>query len=283
MTVPRLARHLLAVPVLALTLSACGERLIAPRSVRFEANPPGAGVVQLRLQVGAADLRISPAGPLLAPAVRGVTEFNFAAFEPEVTVEGSQVTLASRGSSVRAPAGAQAKWELFLGRARPLDLEISAGAFEGLIDLGGLPLSRLLIRSRAGDASIRFSEPNPIALSLLRIEARGSRLRVENVLNAGANRIELAGGASQLTLELSGQFRGQTEVKATIFAGLFTVIVPEGIPARVRINGRLAATSAGEGFEQVLGEYRTGEYRDDSPAVEIEVTAAVGRIELRRR
>lgn len=283
MSGPHLARRLLVIPALVLALSACAERLIATRSVRFEANPPGTGEVQLRLKVGAAELRISPAGPLLAPVVRGVTEFNFAPFEPEVTVDGSRVTLTSKGSPARAPAGAQAKWELFFGRARPLDLEIHAGAFEGLIDLGGLRLSRLLIRSGAGDASIRFSEPNPMLISLLRIEARGSRVRVENVLNAGAERIELGASAGHFTLDLSGQLRGQTKVAATISAGSFTAIVPEGVPARVRISGTLASTSVGEGFDQALGEYRTPEYAEGRAAVEIEITAAVGRVELRRR
>jgi len=277
------ARPVLLATALALALTACAERLIAPRSVRFEANPPGAGEVQVRLRIGAADLRISPAGPAFAPVVRGVTEFNLAAFEPDVIIEGTRVTLTSKGSPARVPTGARAEWDLFLGRTRLLDLELNLGAFEGLVDLGGLRLTRLVLRSGAGDATIRFSEPNPGRLSLLRIEAGASRIRVEDILNAGADRIELDGGAGEFTLEVSGQLREVTRMNVTIAAGSFIAIIPEGIPARVRVIGTLATTTAGEGFDQVQGGYLTSEYEEGSAAVEIEVTAAVGRVELRRR
>lgn len=280
---PHDPRPWLLAATLALALAGCAERLIAPRSVRFEANPPGAGEVQVRLRIGAADLRISPSGPTFAPVVRGVTEFNLAAFEPDVIVEGTRVTLTSKGSPARVPAGARAEWDLFLGRTRPLDLEMNLGAFEGLVDLGGLRLTRLVLRSGAGDATIRFSEPNPDRLALLRIEAGASRIRVEDILNAGAERIELDGGAGEFTLEVSGQLREVTRMNVTIAAGSFIAIIPEGIPARVRVTGTLASTSAGEGFDQVLGDYRTTDYTEASPAVEIEITAAVGRVELRRR
>ena len=59
------------------------------------------------------------------------------------------------------------RYELELGRQRPFALTIETGASEFDLDLGGIPLSRLMVRQGAGKFELGFLAPNPEHMQLL--------------------------------------------------------------------------------------------------------------------
>jgi hypothetical protein len=65
-------------------------------------------------------------------------------------------------------------WELELGDS-PMDLSISAGAYKGSMELGGLSLTGLTIEDGAADVELSFSEPNPVDMSIFRYETEPQR------------------------------------------------------------------------------------------------------------
>ena len=69
----------------------------------------------------------------------------------------------------RIPAvfGGVPRYEVELGKMRPFSLTIETGASDFDLDLGGIPLSRLMVRQGAGKLEFGFPVANPEPMELL--------------------------------------------------------------------------------------------------------------------
>ena len=84
--------------------------------------------------------------------------------------EGRNVTITEAEpffEGIPSAFGGVPRYELEFGKERPFVLTIETGASDFDLDLGGVPLSRLVVRQGAGKLELDFSVPNPHSMELL--------------------------------------------------------------------------------------------------------------------
>ena len=152
-----------AILILALASMACGFSFDLPEQVKagpevkeeISVADPKEDETRLLLSFGAGNLNLSTGAKNL---VDGTVVYNVEDLKPEIIEDGAQIEI-KQGNFQGLPPfdGMKNEWDLQLGSS-PMELEISAGAYEGDFEFGGLALTNLTINDGAADVSLSFSE-----------------------------------------------------------------------------------------------------------------------------
>jgi hypothetical protein len=76
-------------------------------------------------------------------------------------------------------------------------LTIETDASDSTFELPGLPLSCLSVQLDAGKTVLRFSQPNPWALSVFDLDAGAGSVEIDSLVNANGANLRLDGGTLQ--------------------------------------------------------------------------------------
>ncbi len=274
--------------VLALASLACGFSVDLPRRLQ-----PGPDVTEtlsvedpalsgdeasdetrLTISFGAGTLTLSPGAQNL---VDGTVVYNVESLKPEIVKDGDRIEI-RQGNLKNLPAFKDVKneWDLQLGSA-PMDLTIQAGAYEADLELGGLSLKSLTVRDGASRVDLSFSKLNRVEMSILRYETGASTVKMSGLANANFSTLIFSGGAGNYTLGFDGEL--QRDAIVTIEAGFGDVdlVIPEGVNARVTIEGAALDINHDSSWAQNGNIYtQTGE----GPTLTIIVKMAAGSLSL---
>jgi hypothetical protein len=124
---------------------------------------------------------------------------------------------AGRGRSSLRPAA---------GHRQPYALTIRAAAIQSDAELGGLPLSRLAIRQKAGRNHLTFGQANPQSVELLQPSAEAATVEAGNLANANAAAISLKGDAASYRLDFGGALQCRTRVAISTRASSVEITMP---------------------------------------------------------
>jgi hypothetical protein len=271
---------IVAILVLSLASMACGFTIDLPDQA--EAGPdvkesitvadPKSDETRVSISFGAGDLTISPGGKNL---VDGTIIYNVQDLKPEVIENGSSIEI-KQGNFKNLPPFKDMKneWDLKLGGA-PMDLSISAGAYDGTIELGGLSLRSLEVNDGASNVDLSFSEANPIEMSILRYATGASDVKLIGLANANFSTLTFSGGAGNYTLDFSGEF--QRGAVATVDSGFgnLSLIIPESVNAKVTVESAAVNINHGSGWSQNGQNYIQ---KGDGPTLTIIVKMAAGNL-----
>lgn len=278
---------LLILPVLLLPALACSLSLDMPEInlervetgpsktlIIDEDLPSGGETVELRLRMGAGRLNITGGADGL---VEGEIEYNVARWEPQVSRQGSRLEIFQDRIRGSLPTDRiRNDWNLRLGNA-PMELDIEAGAYQGTLDLSGLPIRALEISDGASDSRVEFNEPNPERMRLLRYETGASQIRLIGLSNANFEELVFKGGAGNYRLDFSGEL--QEDARAEISSGLsnMNLVFPEDLSVEVSISGGLNNVSTSGRWTINNNVYiREG----DGPTLLVEVEMGLGNLNL---
>ena len=178
---------------------------------------------------------------------------------------------------------------LELGTGRPYRLHVCGGIGHASYELGGLPITELVVQAGAAESTIGFARPVLTPLSLLRVLTGAGTLRLEGLLNASAERYEIKGAAGSARLHFTGDgLNRDAKAEITAALGSCALLITAGVSARFKVSGAIAQMTIGPGFVRKDtgsgfwgGEYVTPEYEAGSrPCLEIEVTTALGMLSV---
>ena len=254
------AKVILAILVLSLASMACGFSIDLPD--RVKAGPeveesitvaaPDSKETRLSLSFGAGKLMLSPGAKNL---VDGTIIYNVEDLKPEIIENGNSIEI-RQGDFKSLPPFDDMKneWDLKLGNT-PMDLVISAGAYDGTLELGGLSLKSLEINDGASNVDVSFSEPNQVEMSILRYATGASDVKLTGLANANFSTLTFTGGAGNYTLDFDGEL--QQDAVATIDSGFgnLNLIIPEGVNAKVTVEGAALNINHGSGWSQNGQDY----------------------------
>jgi len=233
--------------ILTLGVSACGVSFDLPEintgptetSPIEVTQPQGETTTRLVLTFGAGKLLIGSGADNL---ISGLATYNVTDFKPEITSSGNTVFV-TQGSYTLNKLPNFSKvintWDLKLGSA-PMDLEISAGAYQAEMDLGDLALTNLTIKDGASDVNLNFSEPNRAAMNLLSYETGASQVELKGLANANFSILKFIGGAGNYSLDFSGDLQHDAAASINTGLGNLTITIPEGLKVQLTIDGSLA-------------------------------------------
>jgi hypothetical protein len=260
----------------------------ARRRIRMRETPihiahPSAESPHLRIALGACRFKARPgegdawvAGTCHDPTDRR---------SPRILEEGSSVTITEEEPSFeRIPAvfGGVPRYELEFGKQKPFALTIDTGASDFDLDLGGIPVSRLVVRQGAGKFELDFSAPNPHPMEVLEVSSGAAGIELENLANANLSEMRLSGGAAAYELDFGGTLSRDAEVSIETGLSGVEVSVPSSTAARVIAETTLGSVDVGDGFTKREGAFLTeGALSGDAPILKIRAGVRLGSLQLR--
>lgn len=254
------AKIILAILVLSLATMACGFSFDLPKSRQvgpdvkesITVTDPKSDQTHLSISFGAGKLELTPGKDNL---VDGTAIYNVPDLKPQVIESGSNIEI-KQGNLKSLPPLKDVKneWDLELGNS-PMDLVLSAGAYDGTLELGGLSLKSLDVRDGASNVNLSFSKSNPIDMSILQYATGASQVKLTGLANANFSTMTFSGGAGNFTLDFSGEL--QKDAVITIDSGLGNVslIIPKDVNAKVSVESAAVNINYGSGWTQNGKDY----------------------------
>lgn len=276
---------LIGLSILVLATLACSislpERVETIETQTFKvAEPLPAGNAPVRLQIGmgAGSLNISGGAQGL---VEGEIRYNLAGWEPQISRQEGELRITQKtGLGSALPGGSPInQWELNLGN-HPIDLRIDAGAYEGTLDLSGIPIVNLEISDGASSARVEFNSPNPAKMQRLVYKTGASSVKLIGLANANFSEMRFSSGAGSYTLDFSGRLQQPAQVEVTSGVSQITLIVPEGMKTTVTISGELNDVNTRGTWTALDKVYQTD---GEGPELNIKVEMGLGSLNLEQR
>lgn len=272
-----------AILVLALASLACGITVDLPDQARvgpeikdsITVATPKTEEAQLDLSFGAGDLTISTGAKNL---VDGTVLYNVLDLKPEIINKDGEVEI-NQGDFDGIPPfdGMRNEWDLKLGKT-PMDLAIAAGAYDGILELGGLALKSLSIQDGASDVELSFSRPNLVEMSMFRYTTGASDVTMEGLANANFDTMVFNSGAGDYTLDFSGELQRDATVSIDCGFSDLDLIIPEGVNAVVTIDSALADINVDSDWSQKNNVYTQ---KGDGYTLTILINMGAGAVSIR--
>jgi len=129
------------------------------------------------------------------------------------------------------------RWNISLSRDYHWVLNLDIGMGDCRVDLSGLPLERLSLDVGASKCQIDFSDPNPITLDDLKIDAGAGEVKIDGLGYANFDNLTFEGGAGSFLLNFEGLKDGQRSVSVDVGVGSVEIELPHDYPVRVESDG----------------------------------------------
>lgn len=275
--------------ILALSTMACSLTINLPvdevttgptqeEEIKIDA-PAGVDDPKVIIGFGAGKLKIDSGEQ--SYLVSGTATYNVDDFKPRVITSGDTVELETGSLNLEGFPNFSDKmineWDLELG-AMPMALEINAGAYEGRFDLGGLSLMSLEVSDGAANVELSFSELNQVEMETLQYSTGASNVKLIGLANANFTSMAFKSGAGDYTLDFSGDLQRDAEVKIDSGISNVTIIVPEGVSARLIFDGGMTTTRLEGDWKKDGSEYS---HPGAGPTIIIRVTMGAGNLNLK--
>ena len=164
-------------------------------------------------------------------------------------------------------------------REVPLSLDVTIGAAEAVLELGGLRLTTLRLSTAASRTAVRFGSVNPGRCDSLALEAGAAEVLVQALGNSRCRDVRVNGGAGGVTLDLSGAWTGETSLSVALAVGQVTLRIPQGLGVSLSLD-RFLSSFEPKGFVPVEGAWQTPEFGQSPRRVNIHLTSAIGGVRI---
>ena len=281
--------HAAGVVVLAALAGACdvpmrsaaaGEQSWRTLEVARQIGDSSVRLVRVEYHAGELDVHAASAPLLYQMSLR----YDETRTEPvhRLAPDGRSLDLGVRSRGDERGSGAQpGEMRLALSRRVPLDLALELGAVDADLDLGGLSLENLAIRSGASEARLRFQEPNRVPMRRLEIDVGAAGLRATGLANANAAHLSVGAGVGSVELDFDGQWAQDLAATVDITLGRVTVHVPADVGVRLDVDRVLAALDT-EGLERRGDAYYSDNWETARHHLHLDVNTVFGKFELDR-
>ncbi|MDQ3138834.1 MAG: cell wall-active antibiotics response protein [Gemmatimonadota bacterium] len=158
-----------------------------------------------------------------------------------------------------------------------LSLDVTLGAVDGDLELGGLRLTDLALEAGASRATVRFSRPNATRCRAAKLSAGAAELSVLGLGNSRCDRIAFEGGVGRVTLDFGGTWTSSSSVEVKMALGEVALRLPRQVGVRITLD-KFLATFEPVGLVRRGGSYLSPGYDQAARHLDIHVTTAVGGV-----
>ncbi len=170
--------------------------------------------------------------------------------------------------------------ELYVTPAIPVDLRLKFDVVRGELELGGLKLENLELNAGVSKVLVAFSQPNPIPLEVVRIQAGVGKLRMQGLGNANFQRLEFEGGIGTSVLDFSGDFHQNARLQFDVGIGKVTLRLPRTIGVRVKINKSFLSSVDIDDVYKKGGYYYNDKWGKAPASMDIRINAGIGKVSI---
>lgn len=237
-----------------------------------------------RLDYAAGILRVGPGRP--AELYRMDLSYDQDRYEP---VSGFDASSGSVGLGLRrtGDAGVRVVSRKQLNQAASvtfspevdLALDLTLGAVDANLELGGLRVTRLDLKTGASRTAVRFSRPNAVRCEHAIISAGAAEVSVLGLGNSRCGEIEFEGGVGKVTLDFAGAWTSNARLKAKLAVGELTLRLPRRVGVRIALDKFLASFEP-VGLIRRADGFVSPNYDRSQRRLDIELATAVGGVKL---
>jgi len=160
-----------------------------------------------------------------------------------------------------------------------LSLDASLGAAESTLELGGLQLSALEVKTGASRTTINFESPTTGACRTASVTSGAGELTVNQAGNSGCRSWRFDGGVGEVNLDLDGDWPADARMTLNMALGGVNLTAPKELGIRVRMSGFLAGFDA-KGSSKEGKIYTSSNYASAKRHIEVEVSSALGGVSV---
>ncbi len=237
-----------------------------------------------RVEYGAGSLRIGPGQP--GELYRMNLSYDEDRFVPVSDFDASSRTVvlglrAAGEGGVRVVSRNQLRQlaTIAVSPRADLALDLSLGAVDADLELGGLRISDLDLKTGASRATVRFSRPNGRRCGHATFSAGAAEVSVFGLGNSRCGEIEFEGGMGRILLDFSGGWSSSAHVAVKMAMGELTLRLPRQVGIRLSVDKFLSSFEpAGlvrQGDSFVSPNYDSAEHR-----LELDLTTAMGGVSV---
>jgi hypothetical protein len=174
------------------------------------------------------------------------------------------VHLGIKSQNFTMPGGDVDQNELHIGLARgvPLNLSTEIGAADVKVDLGGLAVQQLKLKTGATDVTLAFSSPNTMRMRSMDLTVGAAGFKATGLANANADHITLHAGIGDWELYFDGTWTGDIWLDTKVALGSLTIHVPDDV--RVETNAKAFLGSIDGGHERAAAPARDTSDNEDA-------------------
>ena len=244
----------------------------------------GEARLNARVEYGAGSLRVEPGEP--GELYRMNLSYDEDRFVPVSDFDASSRTVvlglrAAGQGGVRVVSQNQLRQmaTIALSPRADLALDLSIGAVDADVELGGLRISDLSLKTGASRATVRFSRPNGMRCRHAAFSAGAAELSIFGLGNSRCEEIEFEGGMGKVLLDFGGVWSSSAHVQVKMAMGEITLRLPRRVGIRLAMDKFLSSfESAGlvrRGDSFVSPNYEAAEHRLD-----LDLTTAMGGVDV---
>ncbi len=161
----------------------------------------------------------------------------------------------------------------------PTALKLEVGAAEAKLELGGIPLSRLVYHTGASATEMNFGARNPVRMERMELAAGAAEFRATGLGHAGFDSLEFEGAVGDVTLDFTGDWRADAEARISVGLGALHLVLPRDVGVQIQKTGILAGMNP-RGMEKVDGGWQTENWGSAPYRLRIHVKAAFGKVDV---
>jgi hypothetical protein len=251
------------------------------RTVSSSRQLRGESVLDVQVRYGAGRFSIQPAPADLLYRLQ--LRYDEDTFQPRTEFDGRNLDLGvdgSGGRNFRIGRNQGGEMDVELAPAVPMELEIDFGAGTADIDLGGLALTALSIRTGASETLLDVSLPNPVTLERAEMHVGAADFTARRLGNLNARRIEVNAGVGDVTIDLTGEWRQDGVVQVRMGLGSLELRFPEGIGVKLERETLLTSIDT-QGLVKRGDAYYSVDWERAERRITVQVEAAFGSIDVR--
>lgn len=160
-----------------------------------------------------------------------------------------------------------------------LALDLSLGAVDADLELGGLRIASLNLETGASRATLRFSQPNAMRCDRASFSAGAAELTLLDLGNSRCEEIQFEGGMGKVLLDLGGAARADIRVKVTMAVGGITLRLPRAAGIRIRMDKFLSSFEPA-GLVRRGDDFVSRNYDSAERHIDFDLTTAVGGVDV---
>ena len=237
-----------------------------------------------RVEYGAGSIRVEPGPP--GELYRMNLTYDADRFVPVSDFDASS-RVVDLGLSARGEAGVRVVSRQQLQQAAvlsfsprvDLDLELSLGAAAADLELGGLRISELDLKTGASQATVRFSRPNPARCRRASFSAGAAGVEVLGLGNSRCDEIAFEGGVGKVLLGFDGATSSSARVLVKMTVGGITLRLPRTAGVRITMDKFLSSFEPA-GLIRRGNAFVSPNYDGAKRRLDFDLTTAMGGVEL---
>jgi hypothetical protein len=213
-------------------------------------------------------------------------EYDKASYQPDVHYETSgQVGILTFKLESTHKIGLRSERQnnrlrLSLADSVPLNLRVNTGVGDARLSLSGMKVSRLDLESGVGGSKLSAYEPNPVSCDFIRIKNGVGSMDAVGLGNLNFRELEFEGGVGGASLDFSGQWKQDADVRIQVGVGGVNVRMPRDVGVRVEAEKHFLSGLHLDGFNKRDAYYYSDNYDKAKTRVTLRVATGVGGFKI---